>query len=356
MIEMTNAHRTIKPFERCPSLDGYHCQTNSLAKIFYHHGHPLSEDMFLGLGAGMGFIYWRMQIGDEKVVFIGGRGNNKEFFSDVGRRTGVTIRMVSTTSVKRAESHLLGRLVQREPVMLFGDMGLLPWFEFPVEYHFGGHTFTVCGFDGKETVLASDMDQSAAGLKKGFYHAITLERLRAARSSPYKPFPPKNAYLEFDFARFHSPGAEDVWSAVEQAVDAHLNPPIKNMGVKGIRHAAKELVKWPALFDERALRMNLFNLYIFIEIGGTGGGCFRYMYARFLNEAAAATGNVELAEIAAQLHQSGALFSDVGQLFMTAETATDIDERLNVASSKLDEIARTELDAFNRLAEIAPSS
>ena len=102
--------------------------------------------------------------------------------------------------------------------------------------------------------------------------------------------------------------------------------------------------------------MNLFNLYMFTEIGGTGGGCFRYMYARFLNEAAAVTGRVELAGIAAQLHQSGALFSDVGQLFITAETATDIDERLNVASSKLEEIARTELHAFNRLAEIAPSS
>lgn len=30
---------------------------------------------------------------------------------------------------------------EKEPVMLFGDMGFLPWFEFPQEYHFGGHTF-----------------------------------------------------------------------------------------------------------------------------------------------------------------------------------------------------------------------
>ncbi|MGZ8885912.1 MAG: DUF4872 domain-containing protein [Halobacteriota archaeon] len=44
-------------------------------------------------------------------------------------------------------------------------------------------------------------------------------------------------------------------------------------------------------------RMNLFSLYVFIEIGGTGGGCFRYLYARFLNEAAAVTGSSELGEI-----------------------------------------------------------
>jgi hypothetical protein len=35
-----------------PALDGYHCQTNSLAKIFHYRGDPLSEDMLLGLGGG----------------------------------------------------------------------------------------------------------------------------------------------------------------------------------------------------------------------------------------------------------------------------------------------------------------
>jgi mRNA degradation ribonuclease J1/J2 len=60
----------VAPFEGCPSLDGYHCQTNSLAKIFYHARHPLSEDVLLGLGAGMGYIYWQMKMGKEKFVPI----------------------------------------------------------------------------------------------------------------------------------------------------------------------------------------------------------------------------------------------------------------------------------------------
>ncbi len=352
MIQMMKENGTIKPFERCPALDGYHCQTNSLAKIFHYHGHPLSEDMLLGLGAGMGFIYWQMQIGGEKTVFIGGRSNNKDFFSDVGKRTGVFINVISTSSAKKAESRLLEHLAQKRPVMLFADMGLLPWFDLPAEYHFGGHTFTVCGFDDNYTALASDMDQYATGLKKGFYYPIALERLRAARGSPHKPFPPKNAYLEFDFAQFHPPRPEDIWSAIEEVIAAQLRPPIKNLGVKGIRHAAKELPKWPALFDDGALRMNLFSLYVFVEIGGTGGGCFRYMYARFLNEAAAVTGNRELTEIAPLLDESGTLFSDVGRLFIDAETATDTDEKLRVASETFEAIANKEQEAFDRLAEI----
>ena len=36
--------------------------------------------------------------------------------------------------------------------------------------------------------------------------------------------------------------------------------------------------------DNRTLWVNLFNLYVLIEIAGTCGACFRYIYARFLNK------------------------------------------------------------------------
>jgi hypothetical protein len=92
----------ISAFENGPSLDGYHCITNSLAKIFYRNHHPLSEDMLLGLGAGMGFIYWKIKLGSTNSVFIGGRGNNKDFFSDLGKRLDVKISSVSTGSARKS--------------------------------------------------------------------------------------------------------------------------------------------------------------------------------------------------------------------------------------------------------------
>ncbi|MCJ7631970.1 BtrH N-terminal domain-containing protein, partial [Candidatus Bathyarchaeota archaeon] len=309
----------IKPFSNCPALDGYHCQTNSVAKIFQHYGHPLSEDMILGLGAGMGFIYWKMKMDLGSYVFIGGRGNNKDFFNDVGKRTGVKTSTLSTMSASKAETALLEQLAKEEPVMMFGDMGLLPWFELPEDYHFGGHTFVVCGFDGKNTALVSDMDQKATGLKKGFYCEITLEQLRKARGSTHKPFPPKNTYLAFDFGKYHDPRSEDLISAVKQTAESQLNPPIKNLGVKGIRYTANEILKWPQMFDEKELRMNLFSLYIYIEIGGTGGGCFRYMYSRFLTEAAKIVGNKALGEASAMFDQAGRKFTEIGLMFENAE-------------------------------------
>jgi hypothetical protein len=342
-----NPQPEIAPFERCPALDGCHCVTNSLAKIYYHNNHPLSEDMLLGLGAGMGFIYWSPKGG---APFVGGRGNPKGFLADLGTRTGVRITETVTASDKKAESALVERLNRREPVMVFGDMGFLPWFNFP-EYHFGGHAFVICGYDGKDRVLVSDMDPQAGGLKKGFYSIATLEQIAKARGSKFKPFPPKNASLDFDFSGFHEPTPEDIYASIRQTADAMLNAPIKNLGIKGIRHAAKEIQKWPEMFDETALAMNLFNLYIFIEIGGTGGGCFRYMYARFLKEAAQLTGDNKLLEASALIDQSGKLFTKAGLLFKDYEDKSRLAERNAAASESFKDAADVEAQAMNLLME-----
>lgn len=336
----------ITPFERCPARDGYHCVTNSLAKIYYHNGHPLTEDMLLGLGAGMGFIYWSPKGG---YPFVGGRGNPKGFYKDLGDRTGVLITESSTASEKKAEAALVERLQRQEPVMINGDMGYLPWFEMPEGYHFGGHAFVVCGYDGKDRILVSDMDQKASGLKKGFYYATTLEKLRIARSSKFKPFPPNNASCSFDFTGYHDPGPADIYSSIRQTADAMLNPPIKNLGVRGIRHTAKELQKWPGLFDDQSLMMNLFNLYIFIEIGGTGGGCFRYMYARFLKESAQITGDRHLQDASELLDHSGRLFTETGLLFQDYTDRSGLAERIVKAGDLLGRIANSEEEAFNLL-------
>ena len=296
-------------------------------------------------------MYWHQK---GAPPFIGGRGNTKNFFSDIGARSGVKIDLKLTTSAKKGEEALLSMLAQQLPVFVYGDMAFLPWFDFPGEYHFGGHTFVVCGYDGKETVLASDIDQKAGGLKKGFYYPMTLEQLRQARNSPFKPFPPNNAYLTFDFQEYHSPSPGDIYGAIGQTVEAMLLPPISNFGIRGLRRTPKELKKWPLLFDDFTLRMTLFNVYIFVEIGGTGGGCFRYMYSRFLKEAAVITGDSRFSDAAEGFQKSGQLFTKLGLLFKDAETASDIPDRIEAASAIYLAIADLEEQLFDHLHNALP--
>jgi hypothetical protein len=342
--------KNLKPFENFKSLDGYHCQTNSLAKVFHFYNCPISEDMLLGLGAGMGFIYWAQK---GMYPFIGGRANVKDFFKDISHRTGVSIIEKTTSSERKAEESLINMLMQKKPVMMFGDMGYLPWFDLPEDYHFGGHTFVVCGFDGNNTVLASDMEQKASGLKKGFYHEVTLSQLKKARSSPYKPFPPKNTYFEFDFTGFHHPGKEDIHSAIKQSAEHILNPPISNFGIKGIRRTGREILKWQKVYNDNELKMNLFNIYIFVEVGGTGGGCFRYMYSRFLKESAEIIPNKILLKAADMLNQSGKMLTEFALLFKDAEKEKNIENMIKSVPQRLDAVADLEEGAFHLLEQIS---
>lgn len=333
------------PFSGFAALDGCHCITGSLARIFHWAGHSVSEETLLGLGAGMGFVYWRMKSSRCERVLVGGRANLKGFYQDLAKRIGVVIRERQTSSAAKAETELLQSLSNEIPVMLGGDMGMLPWFAFPKEYHFGGHTFVACGYDGDETVLCSDIDQKGSGIKRGFLAPASLAQLRKARSSGFNPFPPKNLRLEFDFGSFHQPKSSEINAAIRQMIDAELRPPTRNFGVSGMRHTANELLKWPSEFSDSDLRMNLFNLYIFIEVGGTGGGCFRPMYARFLRQCAQILNRPALENSADDFERIGHRFSEIGLLFRNAAKLHDLEHRIETASRGFRELADLEENA-----------
>jgi len=108
---------------------------------------------------------------------------------------------------------------------------------------------------------------------------------------------------------------------------------------------------WQKAFDDNELRMNLFSIYIFIEIGGTGGGCFRYMYSRFLKESADITGNRALEEVSTMLDKSGRIFSEIGLMLKDIQTIDNINEKIEIASEKYREIAEIEGKVFTSLEE-----
>lgn len=334
----------LKPFEGFRSLETHHCITGSMRHIYVFNDHPLSEDLLLGIGGGVGFIYWHMK---GQAPFIGGRakGNpSAPFEVDVGKRTGVQIEDFVTTSARKAKTSLLTALSQGTPVMVYVDMGFLPYFDFGGrEYHFGGHAVVVCGYDvSSGIVLVADRDRE--------FHPVPMEDLEKARSSTYKPFPPKNRWFQFDFGDKHYPTEEAFRVAIREQVDAALHPSISNIGVPGIRKAAKRSLKWPEVLDEETLRFTLFNTYIFIDYaGGSGGGIFRYMFARFLIEAADALGQPGLIAVADQFKAIGDRWQEAAMVFKEAWKKTKPENALPETSRMLLEIAEMEEAAWGNL-------
>jgi hypothetical protein len=304
--------------------------------------------MLLGLGQGVGFIYWHQK---GQPPFMGGRTTPKPSMEEVsGQRTGVIIEMHETTSARTAERTLVEMLEAGRPVMLQVDMGFLPYFDFGgEEYHFGGHAIVACGYDpGTREVLIADRDAAL--------YPVSMEDLEKARGSKYKPFPPNHRWYTFDFIGARQPTAAELCEAIAGQVAPMLEPPISNMGVKGIRKAAKRVPKWGDVLDADLLRWSLFNAYIFINAaGGTGGGSFRYMFGRFLRECAGITGEARLAASADAFKHIGDKWEALGMWYKDASDAEDPAALLPEVAAPLLELADLEQAAWLQLKEIVES-
>jgi hypothetical protein len=93
-----------------------------------------------------------------------------------------------------------------------------------------------------------------------------------------------------------------------------LNPPIRNMGVKGIRHFGSEIVKWLEEYPPQEFGWGYKFTYVYLEEDGTGGGCFRYLFARFLREAGNFIKSDELKSLGDKYEQVGKRWTDVAYL------------------------------------------
>ncbi len=338
----TDSKMALKPLEGFKSLETHHCVTGSMRHVYVYNDHPVSEDMLLGIGAGVGFSYWHFK---GQPPFMGGRGGFKPPMEEVtGRRTGVAIQLHTTTSARKARKTLVETLEAGQPVMIQCDMGFLPYFDFGgEEYHFGGHAVVICGHDpDTDTVLVADRDRDL--------HPVSMEDLEKARGSTYRPFPPKHLWYTFDFSQKRQPSAEEVRQAIAEQVSPMLEPPIRNVGVKGIRKAAQMVPQWPDKLDADGLRFALFNAHIFISPeGGTGGGMFRYMFSRFLREAAEITGDSHLEESAGEFKRIGDEWEKLSECFRQSSEAPEPASLVNECAAPLNHLADLEEAAWGRL-------
>ncbi len=340
---------TLRPFPGFTSLETHHCVTGSMLHVFRFHGCPVSEEMLLGLGSGVGFIYWHQKGTDP---FMGGRANferpgEEGLEKTASRRLGVKLDSLYTQSASKAERTLLELLNSGQPAMLQVDMGYLPYFDFGgQEFHFGYHVIVVGGYDPETRhVLIADRDLEL--------HPVSWEDLAKARASTCKPFPPRNRLYRFDFRELRAPEPAEVILSMREVATGMLEPPITNIGVRGIHKAAKRISGWPRTMDAQALRRACFNCFIFIDAtGGSGGGLFRYMYGRYLKEAAGITGESRLSASGDEFKHIGDRWQEVAEIFRRASQSGDPAAQLPAINEPLLAIAGLEQAAWRRLLEI----
>lgn len=290
----------IKDFK---TIGGNHCQTTALQHLLNHRKLKISEDMLLGLGGGIGFIYWYMKL--MPAPFVGGRnGNVEEFILNAVNGIGGKAEIFQTTSQKKGYEELKNILRNGDPAYVFVDMAYLTYLALPDNAHFGGHTVAVFGIDEQENrVYVADRG------KFPFY--ISVDSLKKAMSSKFPPFAAKNKILKIQYPSKITNLEERIKDSIRNCCRSALHPPIKNFGLQGMKKWAGLVEKWPAQFQGMNLLGALFNVFIYIEIGGTGGSAFRPMYSRFLSESAELLNLPELRDIAGIFERSAVIWTEI---------------------------------------------
>ncbi len=284
---------------------GKHCWTTALKNVLDYHGLRLSEEMLFGLGGGIGFIYWYMKF--MPAPFIGTRyGKGTDPLVNTCERVGAKGAIVETASDKKGYGQLKDLLRRGEPAFLFVDMAYLPYMALPEMAHFGGHTVVVFALD-EEQRIAHVGDRA----QKPF--VVSIDDLNKARNSSFPPFPPKNKLLAIEFPRRAGDLTNGIRESIRECCRNMLAPPIKNIGLDGILKWASLVPKWPQQFKGMNLLGCLFNVFLYIEISGTGGSAFRTMYAQFLTEAASLLNEPALDEVAGMFRESAGLWSAIAE-------------------------------------------
>lgn len=288
------------------TLGGKHCWSASVRSVLNFHGIRLSEEMTFGLSGGLSFIYWYGK--GMPAPFVGGRyGKGQEPIADTFRRIGGSTAVKETSSCKSAEKDLLDSLERGEPAIVFVDMAYLPYMMMPEEAHFGGHTIVVHGLTGDVCQVS---DRSIHPF------ALGMADLQKARGSKFPPFQPRNRMLLPTYPEVLADLGPGIRESISVSVDSMLDPAISNFGLKGIKKWSAEVKKWPANFKGMALFGCLLNMFVYIEIGGTGGGAFRTMYADFLDESARIMKEPELSKAAGEFRDCGKQWSGIARAAM----------------------------------------
>lgn len=265
--------------------------TSCLWKLLHYLGYDISEEMLVGIASGLGFIYWKMK--QMPTPFVGGM-NGGRFPTILGLavdRLGGEWKVLKSSSMKRAHKHLLETLEMNQPALICADIGFLDYLSLGGDDHFGMHTILVYGIDELDD-KAQISDRFATPI------TIPLSRLQIARASKHHPFPAENKLMQVFMPEELIPLEEIIPTAIKKNADFMLNPPISNLGAKGILKWKDEFPKYPKILpDNLTIVQALIEHFVYIEVGGSGGSFFRRVYSQFLKEASKVMQDSELRKI-----------------------------------------------------------
>ena len=315
-----------------------HCETTALGVLLRHQGLDLSEPMLFGLGSGLSFIYWDGKNLD--FPFLGGRVKPFELTKNLAARLGLELAVHETSSPRKAWENVASAIDAGRPVGLQLDSHHLDYFTPKV--HFAGHIVAMYGYDDRTAYLVDTDSQGGAVTTSldGLAQARAARGPMAAKHRSFTLTVPKDA---------PSPQSRIV-PAITACADAFLNPPIANLGYRGIEKAGKLVRTWLQRAGDP--RRDLPQAAFLMEKGGTGGALFRNLYRDFLAECTQSIDSDHLRTGHRLYAEAATLWTETATLIAKAGESGDA-QCLDQAGDLLGDLSRLEREAMQTLRRLA---
>ena len=303
---------------------GNHCGSTALRNLLAFHGVEISEEMAFGLGAGAAFYYVAIDEASPTRWFNGRAARLEENFLEL---TGAALQLQTFDQPDLAMKAALSQVDDGNPSILLTDLYYLD--HYGKSAHFPGHAVVLAGYD----------DQLAYLSDTGFDELQTtrLENLERARHGDH-PAMPLNGQM---FVVSAALDADELLAAAPRAVERAalemLEPPFGDFaGLRALDRFAADAAGWPHAAKDWQWCARF--AYQVIERRGTGGGNFRLMYSRFLEQA-----GYEEAGLAAE---AAAVWTELAEAF---REASEEDEPEPALWQRIGELAGAARDAEQQL-------
>lgn len=323
-----------------------HCENGVTVGLLKHHGVDfITEPLAFGIGSGLFYIHIPfLKVNNAPAISF--RTMPGTIFKRTCKALDVKVVRKKFKNPDDAMQFLDDQIMQGNQVGCQVGVFHLPYFPKEYRFHFNAHNLIVFGKENGRYLVSDPVMEVTTSLS-----AEELERVRFAKGALA---PRGQIYFPQQVDHISD---EQIRSAIQKGIKRNsrdmLNIPAPMIGVKGIIHTANKIRKWRDKLGPRQAALNLGQIVRMQEEIGTGGGGFRFLYAAFLEEAAAIMQNDQLLSVSEQMTQAGDMWRD-SALQMSGIYKGRLTEQkdFNTCAQLMEEISAVEKKAFQELLKI----
>jgi hypothetical protein len=320
-----------------------HCETGTITALLNHGGLDITEPMVFGIASGIFFGYFESSNFSFPTFIV--RNKPGSIRKNISKRLGIKFyeqQFKDHIKGERALNELISNGIPTAAQVDFYYMDYMPDYQ---RVHINVHFINVIGLN-ENTYQVSDSYYP----KKSELKIQTLNKARFAGGYMAPNgfiFYPQSVPTEINLEKA-------IITGIKKASYNMLKLPVPFIGIKGIRKFAKRVKDWPAMArDIDHLSHEIMRINILLEDQGTGGAGFRYLYATFLQQAAAKLKENNLNDMSKRMMIIGDNWRNISYFAAKAGKNRDLGpERLAVLSEMINARADEEHQLFSELAKL----